>query len=381
MTHGRRLTWLCHGAMTTLALGLNLLPVFLVRIGRDLGGAKGLTGEELGRLGAMIFFGLVAGILVAGAFADRAGVRPFAVAGNALTAVGLGAMAAAPTYGTLAVALWLVGFAAGLLDMVLSPIVAALHPERRSSALNWLHSFYCVGAVVAIAVGTATLAIGAGWRGVGIVLMPLPAVLAVWFARVPLPPMGQEKTEGIAIFRSRWFLGALVAILLGGATELGMAQWLPAYAQGPLGFPEWVGGASLFAFSVAMALGRMVVGALPKADPYAVMAVGCGTSVVLFGLASFLPSPGWALAASVAVGFTGSALWPTMLAVAADRHPDGGATMYAALAAFGNAGGVLMPWLVGAVADGSGLRWGLATSALAPLLMLPLVLGLWRRRV
>ena len=88
--------------------------------------------------------------------------------------------------------------------------------------------------------------------------------------------------------------------------------------------------------------------------------------------------PGWALAACIVVGFTGSALWPTVLAVSADRYPAGGATMFAALAAMGNAGGILMPWIVGWIGDLVNLHWGLAVSTLAPLLMLPLVLILKR---
>ena len=35
----------------------------------------------------------------------------------------------------------LMGCGAGILDMVLSPIVSALEPERRTWAMNWLHSF------------------------------------------------------------------------------------------------------------------------------------------------------------------------------------------------------------------------------------------------
>ncbi len=67
-----------------------------------------------------------------------------------------------------------------------------------------------------------------------------------------------------------------------------------------------------------------------------------------------------------------------MLAVTADRWPHGGASMFAVLAAFGNAGGIVMPWLVGWIADRSDLRLGLAMSAVAPLLMAPLVLRLRR---
>ena len=43
--------------------------------------------------------------------------------------------------------------------------------------------------------------------------------------------------------------------------------------------------------------------------------------------------------------------------------------MFGVLAAFGNLGGILMPWLVGVTADWSSLRLGLATSTACPLLM------------
>jgi fucose permease len=275
--------------------------------------------------------------------------------------------------------LFVLGLGAGILDMVLSPVVAALNPERRSAAMNWLHSYYCMGAVVTILVGTVLLRLGFGWRTACLALVPLPLGLIIAFAPRPFPALSPEgaRLRARTLIRGRWFLAALGAIFLGGATELGMAQWLPAYAETSLGFAPWVGGTALLLFSVAMALGRMVVGAAgPRWDPYWVMAIGCATSVVLFLFASFLPFPRVALGCCVLAGFAGSCLWPTMLAVSADRFPQGGASMFALLAAFGNAGGIAMPWLVGWIADLKDLHWGLATSAIAPLLMLPLVLAL-----
>jgi fucose permease len=105
----------------------------------------------------------------------------------------------------------------------------------------------------------------------------------------------------------------------------------------------------------------------------------CWTSVVLFLLACFAPWSAVALAASVAVGLAGSCLWPTTLGVAADRFPQGGATMFGLLAAFGNLGGILMPWLVGVTSDRSSLRLGLATSTACPLLMAFVLLWLQRQ--
>ena len=58
-----------------------------------------------------------------------------------------------------------------------------------------------------------------------------------------------------------------------------------------------------------------------------------------------------------------------MLAASADRFPQGGATMFALLAALGNAGGIFMPWAIGLAADRWTLKAGLAMSAACPLLM------------
>lgn len=377
------LTLLCYAAMMSLAIGINLLPVFLTTISRTYGGAGGLTQEQLGRLGALAFAGLVVGILITGPLADRWGAKPFALLGNLFIALSLVAAALAPSYAVLGVTIFVLGLGAGCLDMVLSPVVAALNPTRRSAAMNWLHSFYCVGAAVTILAGTLALRAGLGWRAACFILLPLPAVLLAAFSPLKFPPLSVEdgRLQLRTLVRRGWFLAALAAIFLGGATEAGMAQWLPAYAETSLGFPAWVGGTALLLFSVAMAVSRMAVGAAgARLEPFRVMAWSCGLSVFLFLAGAFLPVPQLALVACIAVGFTGSCLWPTMLAVTADRYPEGGASMYGGLAALGNAGGICMPWIVGWVADWRDLHWGLAVSTLAPGLMLPVVLWLRTHR-
>lgn len=376
MIRRKYLTGLCFVGMMSLALGINLLPVFLVSISATFGG---LSGEELGRLGGMVFVGLVVGILLTGPLADRFGAKPFAMVGNILTLFGLAGMALAPDYLVLLAAMFVIGLGAGVLDMILSPVVAAVNPAGRSGAMNWLHSFYCVGAVLAVFVATTILALGGGWRLACWLVMPLPLVLILAFGKADFPALVTDagRTPFRQLLAQWWFLGALAAIFLGGATELGLAQWLPAYAELSLNFSPQMAGTSLMLFSVAMALGRMVSGAIGnRINPFALMGWGAVLSVGLFLAGAYLPHPTWALAACIAAGFTGSALWPTMLAVAADRYPDGGATMFAVLAAFGNAGGIFMPWVVGMVGDAHSLSDGIATSAVAPFAMAVLVVAL-----
>lgn len=374
--HARLLTWLCYGAMMALSIGINLLPVFLTTLSRLYGGDEGLSQEQLGRLGAFAFGGLVVGILVTGPLADRLGAKPFAILGNALIAVSLVGMALAPSYAHLGLAFFVLGLGSGIVDMILSPVVAALNPDNRAVAMNMLHSFYCVGAVVTILIGTVALSTGFGWAGACLVLMPLPLLLIIAFSLLRFPNLvgAGARIPMSKLLSRRWFLIAVAAIFLGGAAELGIAQWLPAYAETSLGYSAAFGGICLLLFSIAMALGRMVIGLIGnRVNPLTLMTWSCLSTIVLFVIGCFFPVAWVALLACILVGFTGSCLWPTTLAVTADRYPNGGASMFAVLAAMGNAGGIFMPWAVGMVADSSNLSWGIAISLLAPLLMLPLL--------
>ncbi len=175
------LTALCYAAMMCLAIGINLLPVFLTTIGTSFGQDGQLTREELGRLGAVAFAGLVVGIVATGPLADRYGAKPFVILANILTLLGLAGMAASPTFTMLLATVFVTGLGAGMLDMILSPVVSALNPERRTAAMNWLHSFYPVGAVVTIFIGTLALALDVGWRSVCWLSIALPLGLTLAF--------------------------------------------------------------------------------------------------------------------------------------------------------------------------------------------------------
>jgi fucose permease len=374
---------LCYAGMVCLAIAVNLMPVFLTTVRVDLGGTAGLTDEQLGRISAITFAGLVGGILCTGPLADRFGGRLFSILGTLLIAVGLGLLSISPSYSIVLVAVFIMGLGAGILDMVLSPIVAALRPGSRATSLNWLHSFYGIGTVVTVLVGALAFRLVVGWRTISLTLISVPLLVAFGFVKVDLPPLISGKEGGRTalrdLCRDSSFLAINVAIFLGGALELGLAQWLPAYAEMSLGFSKWTGSISLLAFSAAMALGRIVAGLIGRRlDPLKLMLNCCWTSVVLFLVACFAPWPAVALSASVAVGLAGSCLWPTTLGVAADRFPRGGATMFGLLAAFGNLGGIFMPWLVGVTSDWSSLRLGLATSTICPLLMAFMLLWIQR---
>jgi len=367
--------------MTALAISMNLMPVCMPALRQDAGLAP-LSNEQLGRIAATTFAGVVVGLFLCGPLANRWHPRWFTIGGNLTVVAGLLVLHAAYSYDAVLAGVALMGIGGGTLDMILSPVVCALQPDRRAQAMNYLHSFYCVGAVLTVLAATVALGNSAGWRTLALWMAAAPAAMAAAFAFVPLPAVAPEPVRRVGLVSlasNRLFLLVLALIFLGGGTEMGMTQWLPTYAEVGLRMPQWVGGASLIALSVAMALGRMGAGWLGGRVPiHRVMVWSAGMSAVLILLTGLCPFPGVALAAAILFGFAICCIWPSVLGIAGDAFPLAGASMFGVLAAFGNFGGIFVPWCVGIVADRSRIGLGIAATAAFPLLML-LVLASMRR--
>ena len=376
---------LCYGAMMCLAIAVTLPPVYLTTFGDSFGGDVGLNAEQLGRIPALVFASLVLGMLIGGPLADRWGGKLFAMLGLALTCAGLGLMAAAASYEMLLVSGCVMGFGSGMLDMVLSPVVCALRPDRRASAMNWLHSFYCAGAVCTVLIGSGALYLNISWRTVSVAMIAFPAGVFAGFLPVKVPPLVREDSQRQRIselLKEPYFMAALTAIALAGAAEQGMAQWLPAFAERARGCSKCAGGMVLAGFLVAMVLGRVLTAVIGRRiKPFRLMLICCGLSAFLIAVACFHPSSPVVICACIAVGLTVSCLWPTMLGVTGDRFPGGGASMFGLLAAFGATGCFVMPWIVGVIAERAGrIDWGLAAVALCPVAMAGVLLWMGTRR-
>ncbi|MBI4557099.1 MAG: MFS transporter [Candidatus Hydrogenedentes bacterium] len=375
-----RVFWLSCGATSCVAIATNLPPVFLTTFSESLGGAAGLTEEQLGRISAMVFSGFVVGIAVASPLADRWGAKRFVFSGLISLIAGLGLLGFARSYAALLICVFLLGMGAGILEVVLSPIVAALQPHRRAATLNWLHSFYCVGAVGTVLIGSLALYAHVHWRAVALAILIVPAGALLGFTSVRVLALVHEDADYEpvhSLIRYPFFLAALALIFLGGATEIGMAQWLPAYAERGMGYSKATGGMALAAFSLAMWLGRILFGFLiRRIGVVSLMMICCVACIALILIGSFLPNAFTALSACIALGLTVSCFWPTTLGLASDRFPHGGAFMFGILAAFGNGGCILMPWLVGIIAERSELNWAIASITVCPLLMLAILVGM-----
>ena len=386
------------------ALTCNLAPLLYVTFMSELG----LSFEQVGRLTLLNFFTQIVADLVFSRPVDRYGVRPFITLGHFLAFVGFLFLALAPrlfphnTYLGLMIATIIYSIGGGLFELLLSAIVQAIPGDAKESAMSLLHSFYAWGFIVVV-IGTTLMIqlFGRGnWMFVVLIWSVFPLLNFINFLTVPLAPAVHEdhRTKIRELLASRYFLFVVLGIAVGGATEVSMSQWTSTFAETALGLPKEVGDlVGLCLFALLLGTIRAIYGAWGTRFPlYKAMLMGSILCVVCYLVAALSPLPIISLVACIFAGLGAGLLWPGSVVNGANRFPLAGSSLFAFLAAGGDAGAAFGPWLIGVTADvfpnlvtkapwlrglseaDAALRSGMLIGTLFPLLMVLFLMRMHR---
>jgi len=243
----------------------------------------------------------------------------------------------------------------GFVEVLLSPVIAAIPAEDPDREMSKLHSVYAWGVVFVIIVSTLFLLVfgSENWQWLALIFVLIPLSAFCLFAGAEIPKMETpERVSGVIVFLKQKGLWLCVAaIFLGGASECTMAQWSSGYLEQALGIPKvWgdVFGVALFGFMLG--LGRTLYSKIGKNISKALLWGAVGAAICyLIAVVSNIAVIG--LLACAFTGFCVSMLWPGSLIVASDRFPTGGVFIYAMMAAGGDLGASIAPQLIGIITD------------------------------
>ena len=390
MRSSYRKTWVsCYWGAAIQALAINVVPLFFATLQMQFS----VTFEMLGRLVLVNFVTQLTVDLLSLYFVDKWGYRAcFFIAHGATTVgfllFGVLPLTMADAYLGMVLATVVYSVGSGLLEVLISPMADALPSENKATALTLVHAFYPLGQVVTIVVTTVVLALfGRGyWWAIIIAWGVLPLTNLVRGLRMPFPEVEHVSDHGglTVLFRSGHFWIAMATMVCAGVSEQSMAQWASLFAERGLGISKVTGdllGPCLFA--LFMGIGRFWYGRFGDRVPLrAVLMVSAALCVGCYALAVFSPWPVMALLGCAFCGLSVSLMWPGTLSHVVPRVRHGGTALFACLALAGDAGCSLGPWLTGFVSDAVqpyctsgdpvqfGLRMGLISAAIFPLLML-----------
>lgn len=244
---------------------------------------------------------------------------------------------------------------AGLAEVLISPIIAALPSDNPERDMSRAHSIYAWGVVFIVLVSTLFLNIFGreNWYILALIwaLIPFTAFLLFSFAEIP-PLETQQSSSGTAkLFKNPLLILCFACIFLGGASENTMSQWCSGYLEAALGIPKlWGDVFGLALFAVMLGLGRTLYAKYGK-NISRFLLLGFIGAFFCYLIAALSPNSAIGLIACALTGFCVSMLWPGTLIYAAEILPSTGVAVYALLAASGDLGGSVAPQMVGSITD------------------------------
>ncbi len=345
----------CYLGSVTMSAVSNLSPILFITFHE----IYGISYTLLGLLAAFCF-GVQLGIdLIFSFFAKHFDIHKTVRLTPAVAVVGFIVYAAMPPLFPDFVYLWLVigtllfSVAAGLCEVLLSPVIAAIPAENPEHEMAKLHSAYAWGTVAVVIVSTLLLKLftPARWYLVAGLLALIPLIDFVLFSRAELPPVPVNAAGGKRGIPKG--LGLCVCfIIICGVSELTMNQWCSSFLERAVGLPKALGDIfGLALFAALMGTGRTLYAKRGK-NIYRTLYIGVLGAFFCYLVAAISPLPIISLAACVLTGFFVAMLWPGTLIFMEEKYPNPGVVAFALMAAGGDAGASLGPQMVGAVVDG-----------------------------
>ncbi|MBQ8869547.1 MAG: MFS transporter [Oscillospiraceae bacterium] len=353
----KRLKYACYSSNVSMSVAGNLSPILFLTF-------KEMYDISYSLLGLLILVNFVTQLgidLVFSFFSHRFNISKTVKTMPIITIVGLLIYALWPSvfpnsvYLGLLIGTVVFSVSAGLGEVLISPVIAAIPAKEPEREMSKLHSVYAWGVVFVIILSTLFLLIfgSENWQYLALLFALVPLTSAILFAGADVPQMKTpEKASGAVKFlKSKTLWLCVIAIFLGGASELVMAQWSSGYLERALGIPKVWGdifGVALFA--AMLGLGRTLYSKIGK-NIYRVLSLGALGAAVCYVTAAVTDVAVLGLLACAFTGFCVSMLWPGSLVVASDRFKSGGVFIFAMMAAGGDLGASVVPQLVGIVTD------------------------------
>ena len=278
-----------------------------------------------------------------------------------LTSLGLVVYALVPTffpkiaYLGLVIGTVIFSVAAGLGEVLLSPIIAALPSDNNERDMSVLHSLYGYGVLMVVGISTLFLNLfgNHNWMYLTLFFAALPLISACLYALSPMHDLSASEESGQKDrFRlNRGLLLCAICIFLGASAENAMTNWISGFMEKALGISKSMGdlvGIALFALLLAF---TRSIYAKYGHNIGKTLLLGMIGATICYLTAGLVTNSAVCAVACVLTGICTSMLWPGTLIFMEENMPSIGVAAYALMAAGGDMGSSIAPQLLGAVTD------------------------------
>lgn len=280
-----------------------------------------------------------------------------------ITSLGLVIYALVPTffseYAYLGLALGTVVFSvsAGLSEVLLSPVIAAIPSDNPQRDMSLLHSLYAFGFFTVVVTSTLFLKLfgNESWMLLTLFWAALPITAAVMFMLSPIPDMSSSHAEqsgsSPAKKHTLGFVLCTMCIFFGSCAENAMSSWISSFTETALGIDKALGDIlGMAMFAILLGITRITYAKYGK-NIFRMLMCGMVGAAVCYLTISFSQNTAVAFVACILTGIFTSMLWPGTLIMMEENIPNAGVAAFALMAAGGDLGASIAPQLLGIVVD------------------------------
>lgn len=355
--------FLCSGAMSTL-LGA-MLPAMQAEYSMSYA-LRGyvLSSHQIGNFFAVFLSGFIPYAI---------GRKKSTLILGSLIVIGLLLMTATGNPFILIVAFAFTGMGRGTLSNITNVVVSE-NTGNKAAGLNILHASFAIGAFISPFVAVFATAIE--WRIAAWIFafLMLTALIFVGGSTLSNTPMKKEKTSSEIPFQksfSFWLNTFIMFFYLAG--EASLTGWLVTYFN-DTGLMSTSLSQSMQSFLwVMILLGRLCCASFSSKMDKSVLILAMGAMMTLcFVLMISAQSTALVVVGLLGLGFFMSGIYPTTLSTMDSRYNSSTVATGTCIAT-ATVGGILMPIIIGEVAEVSGIRGGVATISVALAIMVILM--------
>lgn len=243
---------------------------------------------------------------------------------------------------------------AGLSEVLISPVVAAIPSDNPDRDMSRLHSLYAYGVVIVVILSTVFLRVFGteNWMYLTFFWAFLPLISFVLYCTSPMPEVNMNHGDKDGKKKKhRGMILCVMCIFLGSAAENSMTNWISSYMENALNIPKVVGDvAGMALFGILLGLGRTLYAKYGK-NISNVLLVSMTCAAVCYLVSGFSQNVIVAMIACILTGLCTAMLWPGTLILMEEKFPNPGVAAYALMAAGGDFGASVAPQLLGIIVD------------------------------
>ncbi len=259
--------------------------------------------------------------------------------------------------GILLAGFFLIGAARGMFVNTCNVMVGG-SAKNKTRALNMLHSFYALGALLSPVVILAVAGFGDAVPTLVLAAISFPLIPLVGFSGLSSKPQTKEETKGdLAFLRSPRFVLLTLIIMCQNGAEAAVVSWVVTYYKDTGVFGPELSNYTITIIWAATLVGRLLVAfVIPiKSPPKAIVVMG-GLTVISYVILMFCHTGISVTIALAMFSMSLAGMNPTAVSCAGKELSPLSLSIMLPTASIGT---IIVPWGIGVLADYAGLTAGM----------------------